>query len=194
MRKLGFFDRLALRRIRRKGLYPAWFWSHPSTGGALGIIDHTGGISNNWSTDKALLAYHSWVAACINIIANNIAKVKLRLFVKLGNGNIRAVDDHPLLRLMEWVNPIHNKFELIKMTITWLELDGNTYWRLLRDNMGVPVEIEPLLPNTYRGVTWENSTISGYRFWLNNRVVEFPAADIVHFRYPHPRDLSLIHI
>ena len=49
--------------------------------------------------------------------------------------------EHPLLTLLQRVNPVHNNFDLLELTQTYLEVHGKAFWYVPRDPLGVPEEI-----------------------------------------------------
>ena len=52
---------------------------------------------------------------------------------------IEEVTDHPLLTLLQQVNPIHNAFDLWELTTLYQEVHGSAYWSLDIDPvLGVP--------------------------------------------------------
>src|SRR5260370_29744928 len=58
---------------------------------------------------------------------------------------IEEVLDHPLLTLLQKVNPVHNSFDLWELTTLYLEVHGSAYWYLNLDPLlGTPTEIWPL--------------------------------------------------
>src|SRR6516165_7549888 len=58
---------------------------------------------------------------------------------------IEEVLDHPLLTLLQQVNPTHNAFDLWELTTLYLEVVGSAYWYLALDPLlGIPTEIWPL--------------------------------------------------
>ena len=56
-------------------------------------------------------------------------------------GHIEEVFDHPLLTLLQQVNPIHNQFDLWELTTLYQEVHGSAYWYLHFGPLGVPDEI-----------------------------------------------------
>ena len=61
---------------------------------------------------------------------------------------IEEVVNHPLLDLLEQVNPVHNAWDLWELTTLYQEVDGNTYWHLTFDKLDRPDGIW-ILPSQY---------------------------------------------
>jgi HK97 family phage portal protein len=62
-----------------------------------------------------------------------------------GAEKVEQVVDHPLLDLLDTVNPWFNKFTLLKLTQLYLEITGKAFWTFVKGAVGkAPVEIWPL--------------------------------------------------
>ena len=57
------------------------------------------------------------------------------------SAQIREVTEHPLLTLLQHVNPIHNSFDLFELTQVYLEVHGKAFWYVHKNLLGVPDEI-----------------------------------------------------
>src|SRR5947209_6105129 len=56
-----------------------------------------------------------------------------------GIDQIQEVTDHPLLTLLQQVNPVHNAFDLWELTTLYQEVHGASYWYLELDPaLGIP--------------------------------------------------------
>lgn len=103
---------------------------------------------------------------------------------------IQEVVDHPLLTLLEQVNPIHNAFDLWELTTLYQEVLGSAYWYLERDALGVPVEIWILPAQNVTPKREPRSTniVDYYEYCAGDHRQNFAPSDCIHFRYPNPRD------
>jgi HK97 family phage portal protein len=104
--------------------------------------------------------------------------------------SIQEVLEHPLLDLLQQVNPVHNAFDLWELTELYLEVHGSAYWLLDRDPLSqLPARIW-ILPShlvTPRREPGSRSIIDHYEY--RSQVVERIAPErILHFRFPDPRD------
>src|SRR5438445_9501299 len=54
---------------------------------------------------------------------------------------LQEVLEHPLLTLLQKVNPVHNRFDLWELTTFYQEVLGSAYWLLRFGPLGVPREI-----------------------------------------------------
>lgn len=103
---------------------------------------------------------------------------------------IEQVTDHPILDLFKNVNPIHNAFDLWELTTLYQEVHGSAYWYLSIGPFGVPDEIwvlptqnmipkrDPQSPNI----------VDRYEYRIADAHQDFTPDQIIHFRYPDPRD------
>ncbi len=103
---------------------------------------------------------------------------------------LEEVLEHPLLTLFRQVNPVHNSFDLWELTTLYQEVHGCAYWYLHFGGLGVPEEIW-ILPA--QNVTPKRRPDSGrivdyYEYRIGQRVQQFRPEEIIHFRYPDPKD------
>jgi len=104
---------------------------------------------------------------------------------------IEEVLDHPLLTLLQKVNPVHNSFDLWELTTLYLEVHGSAYWYLNLDPLlGVPTEIWPLPAQnvTPRRGPDSRNLIDYYEYRNGAAEQRFRPEEIIHFRYPDPRN------
>lgn len=94
--------------------------------------------------------------------------------------------DHPVLDLLDQVNPIQNGFDLSEKTVLFLELVGNGYWHLIDNSLGVPAEIWLLPPEYMRPVPDQKLGVSGYIYKRGMKEIRFKPEEIIHFTLPSP--------
>ncbi|GIW79448.1 MAG: hypothetical protein KatS3mg105_1255 [Gemmatales bacterium] len=103
---------------------------------------------------------------------------------------IEEVVDHPLLTLLRQVNPIHNSFDLWELTTLYQEVFGNAYWHIVFGPLGTPAEIWilPAQHITPRREPESSHLVDYYEYQAGGRRLRFAPGEIIHFRYPDPRD------
>jgi HK97 family phage portal protein len=103
---------------------------------------------------------------------------------------IREVVDHPLLTLLEQVNPVHNAFDLWELTTLYQEVHGSAYWFIERDGLGVPSEIWilPAQNVTPKREPGSPNIVDFYEYRTGARSQRFEPSQCIAFRYPNPRD------
>jgi len=140
-------------------------------------------------------AYKSWVYACAwknaTTVAQNRPLVFKRKFDGTGEEELQRIYQHPFLDLINGVNPFSNKFELFTITDLNLELTGNAYWWIPKNNLGIPYTIWNIPSHWMKIVPDPESYIAGYLMSVpgSGKFVPFDEADIVHFKFPSPADL-----
>ena len=103
---------------------------------------------------------------------------------------LEEVLDHPLLTLLRKVNPVHNSFDLWELTTFYQEVLGSAYWYLRKNALGVPDEIwilpaQNVVPRRQPG---SMQLVDYYEYRTGGQVQKFRPEEIIHFRYPDPRD------
>lgn len=109
---------------------------------------------------------------------------------RLQQPTVVEVTDHPLLTLLQNVNPVHNSFDLWELTQLSLEVHGVAYWLFDDDPvLGVPAQIWPLPPHlvTPRREPASPNLVDYYEY-RGQESKRFAPSRILHFRCPDPRD------
>jgi HK97 family phage portal protein len=104
--------------------------------------------------------------------------------------HIEEVVRHPLLDLLAQVNPAHNSFDLWELTTLYQEVHGCAYWYLNLGPLGMPQQIW-ILPSqnvTPRRGPDSTKIVDYYAYRTGSHEQLFRPDQIVHFRYPDPRD------
>jgi HK97 family phage portal protein len=103
---------------------------------------------------------------------------------------LEEVLEHPLLTLLEQVNPVHNAFDLWELTTLYQEVHGSAYWLLDFNALGVPEQIW-LLPSQNvipRREPDSPNLVDYYEYSTGRQRQRFAPERIIHFRYPDPRN------
>ncbi|NLH78365.1 MAG: phage portal protein [Acidobacteria bacterium] len=102
---------------------------------------------------------------------------------------IEEVQEHPFLELLKNVNAFTNSWQLLFDTDLFQELTGNSYWYIVRDNLGLPAEIWSL-PSQYMSIIPDaKNYIGGYKWKRGTVDVFFEPQEIIHFKLPNPNNL-----
>lgn len=157
-------------------------------------IERPGG-GDHIDPEKALANNRGYVYAAVNAKAREVQNIDFRLFEVDGEDHDEK-EEHPLLDLLDGVNPDMIGSELKYLTSAHLDLVGNCYWLLtdkngnaVKGDLDKPEAIYLLDPSkTHPIIDKENFPlrITGYRMKLGNRTYTFPTSCIVHFRMPDP--------
>jgi HK97 family phage portal protein len=103
--------------------------------------------------------------------------------------DIEEVLEHPFIDLIVQVNRFMNGFDLAESLYSFLDLTGNMYWFVLRNPLGVPIEIWPLFPQFMKVIPDKDKFVGGYEYKpsLNTKTI-FELEDIIHFKKFHPNN------
>jgi HK97 family phage portal protein len=104
--------------------------------------------------------------------------------------HVEEVLDHPLLTLLRAVNPTHNAHDLWELTTLYQEVHGSAYWHLAFGPLGIPEAIWILPSQHVQAVHDQGSTqlVDGYEVRTLAGTVRLAPQEVIHFRYPDPRD------
>lgn len=103
---------------------------------------------------------------------------------------IEEIYDHPINSLLDKPNKFYSGIELRYLTMTHLELTGDAYWYVIKNKMGVPVELWILNPACVKVVPDLKNYVSGYKYSTGTRDIFFDADEIIHFKYPNPKSFE----
>ncbi len=103
---------------------------------------------------------------------------------------IEEVLEHPILSLLKSVNPFLNAFDLWELTTLYQEVHGSAYWLLRFDAFGVPEEVWVLPSQHVTPKRRQNSTkvVDYYEYRSGGAAEDYSPEEVIHFRYPDPRD------
>lgn len=136
---------------------------------------------------KGLEEYKNWVNACVKVRANAVANIDLDLYDKDGV----EVEVHPILDVLDRVNPYMTKKDLLKATQSFLDLNGNAFWYLARDKDGKGdiKEIYILRPDKVSLVIDATNplAVGGFVFRQDGgRKIALDATEVIHFKNFNP--------
>ncbi len=127
----------------------------------------------------ALYSSHPWVYVCATAIASAAAFVPFQIRV---DGTEEEADEHaPYLRSP---NPNQTWYDLIEITFLHLELAGNSYWEIVRDDKGGVLAIFPLRPDRMKITPDKFKKIASYSYNVGDgNYITYKPEEIVHIKY-----------
>ena len=137
------------------------------------------GTSQVWATFRAL-----------DIIANAILSTEFKVLSGPLDSQ-KPVLDPSITGFLSSPNPFDSWAEMLYMWLFHMRLTGNAYW--LKDEIdlkGRPKYLWPLLPQYVKVVPSRETGIEGYDYSINGRVIRYEKEEIIHFRRPHPGNLT----
>lgn len=159
----------------------------PSTGRGASVVrsvpggrakDIVGAPAFDWRTDRAVPDSR---------LNSPDFEQRARRRVELSSaGLLREVPDHPLLKMLCYPNVDLTGRQSIQMTQTWLDLKGEGFWLLQRDELGVPCSYSPVPPHWVIQVPSQSKPF--YRVSHGTMQFDVPVNQMVWFRDPDPEN------
>ncbi len=99
-----------------------------------------GSIPPERSIEGYLRAYGEigWLYAVVFRIALGCGEVKWRLFNGSDRSERTQIDKHPILKLLDYVNPFQTSNEFIELHTIYQDLVGECFWILNYNALGEP--------------------------------------------------------
>jgi len=126
-----------------------------------------------------------WVNRCVSEIGKAVGSVPW-VAVREKAESIEVVDRHPFGRLMEKPNPWYSRRDLVSSWAIYLSLSGNSYWEVVRNNAGKPMELFSLRPDWVTPIPDPETYISGYKIEAEGIKDTYEPDNIIHFKYVDP--------
>jgi len=141
-----------------------------------------------WNTRKVgarVKAFHS--GALEQLPSRHV----IRKAAEYGDEYEVVTDSHPVLDLLEKVNPYQNGYDATVLRILYTELTGNAYLHPVIDKtLGIPTELWTMPSQNVEIVPGKQRFIDGYLYGATREQRRFFAADeVIHFKRPNPNDL-----
>lgn len=132
------------------------------------------------------------VYICVSAIAQASAKAPLMVLKKtIEDGEVVYVKDtnneNPINQLFTRVNQQTTEEAFKEITLTSLELQGNSYWWIVRDSLRIPREMFHLRPDWVTIIPDSNGYVKGYIFENGAQKERFEPEEILHIKYHDPR-------
>lgn len=130
-----------------------------------------------------------WVYGCVNVIADELANIELRL-MRFKNGEMTEVDEHEALDVIYRANNAMTKFDLFQLTGQYLELTGEAPWFVSFKN-NKPDQILLLRPDrlTVKPGT-DGELIGGYKYKVYNdrgfTEIDLEPWEVIPLKYADP--------
>lgn len=187
---MNIFDRLAARlgyrRARLPGDLPNRIHLFSAYSDEIPAPDDD---SPRYHTHARVYAGQVWVHRCVQLVAQSLASVPLRIYDAGG----QEVLNHPLAALIRYANPGMSRRDLWEATVQDMLLGGENFWELVPDARGRPVEIWPRRPDRVLVVPGGDVADRRYHRVARYRIrdeteahYDVPPQYIVHFRFRNP--------
>tara|TARA_R100000808_G_C2150637_1_gene159442 strand:+ start:1962 stop:3362 length:1401 start_codon:yes stop_codon:yes gene_type:complete len=159
------------------------------------------------SQQEMVDGYMSAVYSATKRIADAISLTSFKMYRTEKNKMKKVLDfSNPFYRLFMNPNPLMDHIEVMERVSIDLDLTGNAYLYVVRDEKGVPVELHPLLSQNMTVVPEkeeddDGQLIAGYLYSLDTpdstyptfmddgRTTAFSRDEIIHFKTANPKSL-----
>lgn len=160
------------------------FSGRPSSGRGGGFFGWLPGSQYDYEKEAGDLWLNSIVLPCLKWIETNFPEAPLIVRQRGKAGKWEPVEGHPLEELIARPNDYYGGDYLWAATNLDLGLDGNAYWRKVRNSLGKVIElwwIPSLMIEPKRDADG-SSFISHYEYRVNGKAHRLEVEDVVHFR------------
>ncbi len=147
------------------------------------LAEFFGGRGFGAVTPENLLSNSATAVRCISLRSELLASVGLFVFKRTANGGRERASDNPLYTLLhDNANPQMGAFEFRELMIRSMDLHGNAYARIERDNRGQVIALYPLMPET---VSIERLASGRLRYKVSDKgTVVLLQPEMLHVRGP----------
>jgi HK97 family phage portal protein len=146
---------------------------------------------------NAAYEVHPWIHACVRVIATTGAQAHLgmfkrRMFTDVNGMRLQInepVPDHPLNELFRMPNVTMrlSRYDLLNNAFGYLELAGNSYWAIQRDDQTqIAAQLIPLRPDRVTPVPDRETFIAGYIYRVDGEDFAIDTQDMIHIALFNP--------
>jgi len=125
-----------------------------------------------------------WVYAAVYLISSTASSVPFSLYTRKARHPLDP--DHWLWDIVKQANPWMTFTELLEYTFLSLELIGNAFWEVVRNENGYVREIYFLDPAQMRIIPDAITYVKGYVYEVGDQKIYFNPDEVIHFKYPNP--------
>jgi HK97 family phage portal protein len=126
-----------------------------------------------------------WVYAAVYLISSTAASVPFSLYTRKARHPLD--EGHWLWDIVKQANPWMTFTDLLEYTFLSLELIGNAFWEVVRNENGYIREIYFLDPARMRIIPDAVRYIKGYQYDIGGeQKILFNSDEIIHFKYANP--------
>jgi HK97 family phage portal protein len=103
---------------------------------------------------------------------------------------LEELDNHILLDLLENPNPFMDGQTFHELTFLHLQLAGEAFWGKVRNGLGKPEQLWPMVPYNMKEVPGNgpDDFIKGWLYRVNGKDYAWPVEDVVHIKLPDPNN------
>lgn len=141
-----------------------------------------------WSYQSYLKAYGEigWLYACVNVIAQSVAKVDWHLYSTAGEERTEILK-HPLLDVINAPNPFQSRYQFMYLGTMYKLLVGEEFWQINFAGQ-LPAEMWLAPPAFMSVIPHATEYISHYEYKRSgmDKPIPFTVDEIIHIKTPNP--------
>ncbi len=127
-----------------------------------------------------------WLFACVGRIAEGVSEAKWRLYSVNPKGEKTLIYSHPIIDLLDFMNPYQTCQEFIELHQIYMGLAGESFWVINKNRLGEPQEIWMASPERMTVVPSKTDFISGYVYQIGNDKIPLSKNEVIHHKLPNP--------
>jgi HK97 family phage portal protein len=143
-----------------------------------------------WGYQSYLKAYGEigTLFACVNVIAQAVAKVQWHLYELDPDGERTEIFKHPLIDLLNHINPFQSRYQFMYLGTQYKLLVGEEFWQINFNGGNLPGEMWLAPPAFMSVIPHPTKYIDHYEFRRTGMAapVNFTVEEIIHIKTPNP--------
>jgi HK97 family phage portal protein len=145
------------------------------------------GIQNTSNVRAELeMAMVGLVYRCLRKRAQALVDTDFIIGEAVSQSEIKSHDvDHWLVKLLNNPNKEHDAIELRRLTQMWFDANGNAFWLVTVNDLGLPEQIHVIPPPNVT-IQFNNGEVIGYKVKMGNAETFVPSSQMIHFRNLEP--------
>lgn len=127
-----------------------------------------------------------WLFAVVSRIAEGVSEGKWRLYSMNPKGERTLIYNHPIINLLDFVNPFQTCQEFIELHQIYMGLTGECFWVINKNKLGEPAEIWIVSPERVSVVPSKTDFVAGYIYQIGSEKIPLTKEEVIHHKLPNP--------
>lgn len=145
-------------------------------------------IPPGWNYQQYLSAYGEvgWLFGSVSLISNSVADSNWMLYANSSKTEKKEIDDHPMLDLLNQINPFQTRYQFFLLAQMYIGLVGECFIVLDFNRLGVPGRMWLAPPGYMYVVPDKENYISHYEYRKGGQVQRLEIPEVIHVMDPNP--------
>lgn len=127
-----------------------------------------------------------WLFAVVSRIAEGVSEAKWRLYSVNPKGERTLIYNHPIINLLDFVNPFQTCQEFIELYQIYMGLTGECFWVINKNKLGEPQELWIVSPEKMSVVPSKTDFVAGYIYQMGSQKIPLTREEVIHHKLPNP--------